>query len=197
MEKGTTHEGHLTRYFHRLGRGVQPVVIESARAVEEAFFAGHCRAYTADASRLAGVLTHAADRAGDYVILPERISKEPLAPAVRGGDEEWATLVRWVRHVLVLAEDDGVTRSSVGTIPGQPPSDAARRLVSDKDARGAQVLGVRADLARNVIKAVGNYREMYERNLGPGSPSRWSAGPTACGRAAACFTRRHSTEGDA
>ncbi len=103
------------------------------------------------------------------MILKERISKEPLGPVVQGGDAEWATLVRWVLFALIAAEEQGVTRGNIDAVL-QKSQGAAWRLVSGKDERLARALGVRSDWIVHAIKAVGNYGEMYERNLGKDSP---------------------------
>lgn len=165
VEKGTTHEARLPAYFHRLGLSVQPLVIDSVSAVAEAFFAGRCRAYTSDAAQLATVLARAPGGGQGYGILAERISKEPMGPVVRGGDGEWATLVRWVLHVLVAAEEYGVTRSNVvGVMAQRMPG-----LTGSPGESVARALGVGPDWAVRAISAVGNYGEMYERNLGGAS----------------------------
>jgi general L-amino acid transport system substrate-binding protein len=165
VEKGTTHEQRLPDVFAARGLTVKPLVIDSSREVAEAFFAGRCRAYTSDASQLAAVRARAPEEAQGFVILPERISKEPLGPVVRGGDAEWATLVRWVLYVLIAAEEQGVTRANIDAVV-QRSQGAAWRLVSGTDERLARALGVRPDWVVRAVKAVGNYGEMYERNLG-------------------------------
>jgi general L-amino acid transport system substrate-binding protein len=169
VEKGTTHEQHLAEYFAVRGLSVKPLVIDSSVGVAGAFFAGRCRAYTSDGSQLAAVRARSAGAAQDYAILPERISKEPLGPVVRGGDAEWVTLVRWVLNGLIAAEEVGVTRANIHAV-ARDAQGAAWRLVSGKDERLARALGVRADWLVRAITAVGNYGEMYERNVGRGSP---------------------------
>jgi general L-amino acid transport system substrate-binding protein len=168
VEKGTTHVQRLPDVLAARGLTVKPLVIDSSREVAEAFFAGRCRAYTSDASQLAAVRARAPDGAQGFVILPERISKEPLGPVVRGGDAEWVTLVRWVLYVLIAAEEQGVTRANIDAVV-QKSQGAAWRLVSGTDERLARALGVHPDWVVRAVKAVGNYGEMYERNLGSGS----------------------------
>ncbi len=165
VEKGTTHAQRLADVFAARGLTVKPLVIDSSREVAEAFFAGRCRAYSSDTSQLAAVRAGAPGGAQGFVILPERVSKEPLGPAVRSGDSDWVTLVRWVLYALIAAEESGVTRANVETL-AQQSQGAVWRLVSGKDERLARALGVRPDWIVRVIKAVGNYGEMYERNLG-------------------------------
>lgn len=169
VEKGTTHERNLAFHFAAAGLSVTPLVIDSAREVVEAFHAGRCRAYTADGSRLAAVRLSAPGGPGSVEILPERISKEPLAPAVLGTDRDWVTLVRWVLYVLIAAEEYGATRDTVDAVlaSGRTP---LSRLTSDQKAVLAAALGITHGWAARAVKAVGNYGEMYERNLGSGSP---------------------------
>ena len=169
VEKGTTHGQHLVDYFAARGLVVKPLVIDSSAGVADAFFAGQCRAYTADSSQLAAVLARSPGAAKNFVVLKERISKEPLGPVVQGGDAEWATLVRWVLFTLISAEEFGITQANIDAVLKQSQG-AAGRLVSGKDERLARALGVRSDWIVHAIKAVGNYGEMYERNLGKDSP---------------------------
>ncbi len=165
VEKGTTHVQNLIDHFVAQGLTVKPLVIDSSAQLADAFFAGRCRAYTSDASQLAAVRAGTPGGARDFVILPERISREPLGPVVQGGDAEWETLVRWVLFVLIAAEEQGVTRANVDTVV-QTSHGAPWRLVSGQDERLARALGVRRDWVVRAVKAVGNYGEMYERNVG-------------------------------
>jgi general L-amino acid transport system substrate-binding protein len=169
VEKGTTHEQNLIDYFSAHGLTVKPLVIDSSARVAKAFFAGQCRAYTSDASQLAAVRVRAPGGMHDFAILPERISKEPLGPVVQGGDAEWETLVRWVLYVLISAEEQGVTRANIDAV-AQSSQGAAWQLVSGQDKRLADALGVRSDWVVRTVKAVGNYGELYERNVGRDSP---------------------------
>lgn len=168
VEKGTTHVDNLGEYFAARGLSVTPLLIDSAGGGAEAFFAGRCRAYTSDASQLAALRLRAPGGAQAFEILPERISREPLAPAVMSGDREWTTLVRWVLYVLILAEENGVTRDNVETVVGQRQG-RTWRLVAGTEIGYGQVLGVRDDWAVRAVAAVGNYGELYERNVGRGS----------------------------
>ena len=106
---------------------VQPLVLDSAAELRAAFFAGRCQAYSSDASQLASMRASAPGGAGGYVILDERISKEPLGPVVRAGDEDWVTLVRWVLFVLIAAEEHGVTRANVAARMREPALQAPAR----------------------------------------------------------------------
>lgn len=181
VEKGTTHIDNLAEYSDAHGLSIKPLVIDSAAEVAAAFFAGRCKAYSSDASQLAAVRLHAPQAAGGpdaFGILPERISKEPLAPVVTGGDQQWITLVRWVAYTLILAEEYGITRDNVAT---KWPEIKQRKLKAWKLAGGneinfGQLLGASEDWGPRVIAAVGNYGEMYERNVGRDSPLKIERG---------------------
>ncbi len=176
VEKGTTHERRLVPYFAARGLSVTPLVIDSAHEVADAFFAGRCRAYMSDASRLAAVRLAAPGGSASVEILPERISVEPLAPVVLDGDREWVSVVRWVVYALVMAEEHGATRDNLDAVlaGGLTP---LSRLPAQERAVLSLGLGISPGWASRAIKAVGNYGEMYERNLGSGSPLRIERGP--------------------
>jgi general L-amino acid transport system substrate-binding protein len=175
VEKGTTHQRNLDAYFAAHGLSVTPLVVDSSREVAAAFFAGRCRAYTSDGSQLAATRQTAPGGAASVEILSERISKEPLAPVVLDSDREWVTLVRWVLYGLILAEEYGATRDNVEAVVagGRTP---LSRLLGDHRTLLAKALGVTPGWAVRAVQAVGNYGEMYERNLGTGSPLRIERG---------------------
>jgi general L-amino acid transport system substrate-binding protein len=175
VEKGTTHERRLVPYFAARGLSVTPVVIDSSREVAAAFFAGRCRAYTADGSRLAAVRVAAPGGVDSVEILPERISEEPLAPAVLNSDHEWATIVRWVLYALILAEEQGATRDNLDAVVAGGLSPLTR-MSPDERSVLARALGIPPGWALRAIKAVGNYGEMYDRNVGAGSPLKIERG---------------------
>jgi len=166
FEKGTTHLQHLTGFFTARGMSFEPLILDSASEAADAFFAGRCAAYTSDTAQLAAARAHVSGGASAYLILPERISKEPLGPAVRAGDDDWLTLVRWVLNALVAAEEYGITRSNVLQRIREP--EGQRLLSASSDA--GKALGVDADWAVRVIQSVGNYGEIFERNVGRDSP---------------------------
>ena len=170
VEKGTTHEARLPQYFALHAWSVTPVVIDSSKGVSEAFFAGRCAAYTSDGAQLAGVRARAPGGPQEFVILPERISKEPLGPVIRSGDAEFMSLVRWTVYLLLSAEENGITRSTVEAATRKLEATAVGRILSGKDERLAAALGVAPQWAMRVLQAVGNYGEMYERNVGAASP---------------------------
>ncbi len=175
IEKGTTHRRNLEEYFRANGWSVEPLVIDSASEAAQAFFAGRCRAYTSDAAQLAAMRLRAPKDAQDFVILPERISKEPLSPVVWGGDPEWATLIRWVLNVLILAEEYGVTRDNLDAVIAENQNPLMRRSADERDLL-ARSLGVPPGWGTRVLRAVGNYGEMYERNVGRDSPLKIERG---------------------
>ncbi len=171
VEKGTTHAARLLDSFAMREMTAQPLVVDSARGVAEAFFAGKCAAYSSDASQLAAVRSRAPDGAKSYAILPDRISKEPMGPVIRSGDQEWAMLVGWTRHVLVAAEEFGVTQENVASLAEKMKHRKnAWQLISGEDKWVARTLGVPGNWAQRAIGAGGNYGEIYERNLGGASP---------------------------
>ena len=177
VEKGTTHERNLAKFLAGHGTRVEVLVIDSARGAADALFAGRCRAYTSDASQLAALRLQAPGGAGRWTILPQRISKEPLGPVVRDDDSHWASLVRWVLYSLIQAEELGITRATADrAVPlaiARGSADARARADWNYSVRE---LGLRQDWAVQAVRAVGNYGEMFERNLGAGSPLRLERG---------------------
>ena len=175
VEKGTTSARNLADYFRGRDLPYRPLVADSLIAAADAFFAGHCGVLTADHSQLAAVRAHAAGGAVAYRILSERISKEPLGPVVRRGDDQWLTLVRWVLFALIEAEERNVTRANVRSVRDSAIDPALRRFL-DTDGRHNKALGVSADWVVRVIAAVGNYGELYERSFGADSALRIERG---------------------
>jgi general L-amino acid transport system substrate-binding protein len=175
IEKTTTEE-NLADYFGSRGWKYQPVVVKSTAEATKAFFAGKCAADTGDWSDLAAARLNAPGGAQGYLILPQQISKEPLAPAVNRGDVEWLTLLRWILFATIEAEELGVTSKNVDA---KAIVKDDLKLVKFLDVKGAfaKLLGVRAGWVVRVLKAVGNYGEMFERNLGKGSPLKLERGP--------------------
>ena len=168
VQSGTTTEKNLTDYSRANNLGIKPVVFEKLEATNAAYFAGRCVAYTTDASGLASIRNKEAAKPDDHVILPELISKEPLGPSVRRGDDEFAAIARWVLFALVEAEDYGVTQANVDELSKKTDNPAIGRLLGATEDTG-KLLGLDKSWAANAIKAVGNYGEMFERNVGPKS----------------------------
>ncbi|MDT8277236.1 amino acid ABC transporter substrate-binding protein [Roseomonas mucosa] len=164
VQPGTTTEQNLTDWARASNVKFTPVVIERLEELVSAFVAGRCDAYTTDASGLAATRS-TQPKPDDYVILPELISKEPLAPAVRQGDPGFADLVRWTHFALVTAEELGIDSKNVDSMASSPNPDIQRFVGKNGDL--GKMLGVSNDWAVKVIKAVGNYSEVFDRNLKP------------------------------
>ncbi len=172
VEKGTSSELHLRQYSADHQLDIQPLSFNSATEARNAFQSERCSAYSADASRLAAVRLEAPGGPQTADILPERIAREPLSPVVRGGDRQWLTLVRWVLFALVTAEEVGVTRDNLQARLADP---AVKRALTGDDAI-ARSLGVEQGWMVRAVRSVGNYGEMFDRNLGPGSPIKLDRG---------------------
>jgi general L-amino acid transport system substrate-binding protein len=173
VAQGTTHELNLGDIFRARNIRFQPVVFERIDTMYEAFFAGRCDAMTQDASALAGALTVARDPAA-YQVLEETISKEPLGPFTRNGDEQWSNIILWVHYALIEAEELGVTSANAEEqARGQNPT--VQRLLGSSGEFGAR-LGLDNRWSFNAIKAVGNYGEVFERNVGQASPLKLRRG---------------------
>ncbi|MFO7883584.1 MAG: amino acid ABC transporter substrate-binding protein [Desulfobacteraceae bacterium] len=165
--QGTTTEQNAADFFKKNNMKWKPVVLESTPAIQKAFFAGRCDCMTSDASQLAGLRTGAADP-GDYEILPERISKEPLSPAVRHGDDQWLDIVNFSFLALVQAEEFGITSKNVDKmLKSNDPK--IKRFLGVTRGNG-EALGLDEKFACNIIKHVGNYAEVFDRNVGPDTP---------------------------
>ncbi|MBZ9798442.1 amino acid ABC transporter substrate-binding protein [Mesorhizobium sp. ES1-4] len=176
VQPGTTTELNLSDYFHGNNMQFTPVVIDSLAQVNAAFFSGRCDVYTDDASALTAVRA-AAPNSADYEILPERISKEPLAPAVRQGDDEWFDIVRWSIFATLQAEEWGITSQNVDTFKDTKNPDIQRFL--GVTAGIGKPLHLDDKWAVNIVKQVGNYSEIYERNLGAKTPLKLDRGLNA------------------
>lgn len=168
VQSGTTTEKNLTDYFKSINVPIKTVVFEGLEASIKAFFSGRCQAYTTDASGLASLRNKEAPKPEDYVILPELISKEPLGPSVRRGDDEWFSIVKWVGFALLEAEEYGVTRANVDQMQKTSTNPSVQRMLGTSEDTG-KLLGLDKDWALRAIKAVGNYGEMFDRNVGPNS----------------------------
>lgn len=174
VEKGTTHALRLTDVFAARGLTVTPLIADSVADAQTAFFANRCKAYSADVSHLAGIRLQA-PMPGEYILLPDRVSKEPLGPVVRHGDAEWETLVRWVLLLLIAAEEHGVTAANVEEVAGSSIG-SGWRMLAMQDTRVSRALGVPDDWALQALQSAGNYGEMFDRNVGLGSPLRLERG---------------------
>ncbi|MGC6412205.1 MAG: amino acid ABC transporter substrate-binding protein [Candidatus Puniceispirillaceae bacterium] len=173
---GTTTELNITDYFRTNNMSFNLVAFEKADEVVAAYDAGRCDVYTTDRSGLAaqrGKLTNP----DAHVVLPEIISKEPLGPVVRQGDDQWFNIVRWTLNALINAEEMGVTAANAMEMSGSD-NPALKRLLGTEGNFGAE-LGLSNDWAKNAIMAVGNYGESYERNVGPNTPLKLARGVNA------------------
>jgi general L-amino acid transport system substrate-binding protein len=168
VQAGTTSEKNVADYFAANGIKYRSVVFDTAEAIQSAFFAGRCQAYTTDMSDLAGARTHASNP-NDFVVLPEVISKEPLGPAVRRGDDEWFQIVRWTLFAMIEAEELGLTSANVDQQRGATKAPDVQRMAGTGEDTG-KLLGLDKEWSYRIVKQVGNYGESFERNMGPSTP---------------------------
>jgi len=171
---GTTTELNLADYFRANKMTFKPVVIEKVEEVRAAFFSGRCDVYTTDASGLYSTRASNAPKPDDYMVLPEIISKEPLAPAVRHGDNQFADIVRWSQYAMLEAEEYGISSKTVDEmLKSENPT--IKRILGVTPGMG-KALGVDEKWVYNIVKQVGNYGESFERNVGAGSPLKIERG---------------------
>lgn len=169
LQSGTTTEKNLTDFSRTHGLNLKPVVFEKIEAANAAYFSGRCQAYTTDASGLAAIRSREAKDPKEHVILPELISKEPLGPLVRRGDDEWFAVVKWVVYGLIEAEEAGITQANADKLKAESTDPVVQRLLGKSDDMG-KLLGLDRDWLLRAVKAVGNYGEIYERNVGEKTP---------------------------
>ena len=177
IQTGTTTELNLADYFRSNNISYNPVPIESNEEARKNYLANRCDVYTTDASGLAA--TRATfDNPGDHLILPEIISKEPLGPVVRHGDDQWADIVRWTVYALITGEEQGITAANADSIGDTSNDPNVKRLLGTEGNLGG-MLGLDKDWAKRAIKAQGNYAEIFARNLGPDTPIALARGLNA------------------
>lgn len=181
VQTGTTTERNLAEFARAQRIRLKPLMFENLRAALKAFFSGRCQAFTADASALASIRAHDSGKPEDYLVLPERISKEPLGPVVRRGDEDWFALVRWTLFALLEAEERGITRANVDSLRQRSDDPAIQRLLGVSDDVGKPV-GLDREWLYRVLKTVGNYGEIFARNVGSESLLQLPRGPNALPR---------------
>jgi general L-amino acid transport system substrate-binding protein len=174
VQPGTTTELNLADYFRGNKMEFKPVVIEKLDEIYAAFFSGRCDVMTGDGSALAAQRIGRASNPDDYVVLTERISKEPLAPVVRHGDEEWHDIVDWVVYAMMEAEEKGITQKNVDEMAKSEAPDVKRMLGATPGM--GKALGIDEKWAYNAIKLVGNYGEIFDKHLGFGSPLKLERG---------------------
>jgi len=168
VQTGTTTEKNLADYFRANNLELKSVVFETAEQTRGAYDEGRCDAYTTDASGLAAERTQLKNP-GDNIILPEIISKEPLGPAVRHGDNRWGDVVRWSFYAMLIGEEKGITQANVDDVKAKSEDPEVRRLLGVEGEMG-KMTGLPNDWAYNIIKQVGNYGESFERNVGQKTP---------------------------
>jgi general L-amino acid transport system substrate-binding protein len=178
VQSGTTTELNLADYFRANKLEYKPVVFEKQEEVDAAYNAGRCDVYTTDQSGLYSIRLSLANPA-DHVILPEIISKEPLGPAVRQNDSKWFDVVSYVHYAMVTAEEFGITTANLDEMTKSTNPDIKRFLGEEKDQTIGKDLGLDEKWAYNVVKAVGNYGESFERNIGQGSNLKIARGLNA------------------
>jgi general L-amino acid transport system substrate-binding protein len=176
VQQGTTTELNLADYFRANNIKFEPVVFATDEEATKAYDSGRCDAYTTDASGLYSERLKMSNP-DDHIVLPEIISKEPLGPSVRKDDVAWFQIVQWTHYALITAEELGVTQANVDEkLKSDNP--AIRRLLGVEGSYG-EGLGLTNDWAYRIIKAVGNYGEIFERNVGQGSPIKIARGLNA------------------
>ncbi|GAA3074112.1 amino acid ABC transporter substrate-binding protein [Rhizobium viscosum] len=178
VQSGTTTELNLADYFKANNLQYNPVVFEKLDEVNAAYDSGRCDVYTTDQSGLYS-LRLTLKNPDEHMILPEIISKEPLAPAVRQGDDQWFDIVSWVGYAMVNAEEFGITQANVDEMKNSPNPDIKRFLGVEADTKIGTDLGLTNDWAYNIVKNVGNYGEVFEKNIGQGSPLKIARGLNA------------------
>lgn len=176
IQAGTTTELNMADYFGEHGMKYSSVVFDTSDQTREGFESGRCDILTSDQSQLYAIRSKMTNPSS-AVVMPEVISKEPLGPVVRQGDDQWFNIVRWTLFAQINAEEMGVTSANVSKMMSSS-NPAILRLVGAKDDVGAK-LGLGSDWAFNAIKQVGNYGEMFERNVGPNTPLAISRGLNA------------------
>jgi general L-amino acid transport system substrate-binding protein len=174
VQPGTTTELNLSDFFRANKMTFKPVVIEKLDEVENAYFSGRCDVYTTDRSGLAATRISKAPNPDDQVILPEVISKEPLAPAVRHGDDEWFDIVKWVQFAALETEEKGITSKNVDAMLKTEDPDI-KRILGVTPGMGKSI-GLDEKWVYNIVKQVGNYGEVFDRNVGKDAPMKLERG---------------------
>lgn len=169
IQTGTTTELNLADFFRTNGISYEPVPIETNAEGQQQYLAGACDVYTTDASGLAA--TRATFEAPDeHVLLPEIISKEPLGPLVRHGDNEWGDIVMWTLNALISAEELGITSANIAELSAAPTNNPEINRILGTEGELGAMIGLSADWAKNAIAAGGNYGELFETNIGESTP---------------------------
>ena len=175
---GTTTELNITDYFRMNGMKFNLVAFEKADDVVAAYDAGRCDVYTTDRSALAAQRTKLT-APDSHMVLPEIISKEPLGPVVRQGDDQWFNIVKWSLNAMINAEEMGITSANVNSMVYDAGASPAEKRFVGKEGTFGQELGLQSDWAAQIISQVGNYGESYDRNVGPNTPVQLERGVNA------------------
>jgi general L-amino acid transport system substrate-binding protein len=178
VQTGTTTELNLADFFRANKMEYNPVVFEKLEEVNAAYDSGRCDVYTTDQSGLYSIRL-ALSAPDDHVVLPEIISKEPLGPLVRHGDDRWFDIVKWVHNALIITEELGITQANVEEMKGSDNPEIKRVLGQETNAKFGADLGLTEDWVVRIVKGVGNYGEIFEKNIGSGSPLKIARGVNA------------------
>lgn len=178
VQAGTTTEMNMADYFKANKMEYNPVVFEKIEEANAAYDSGRCDAYTTDQSSLYGVRLSLSNP-DDHMVLPEIISKEPFGVVVRQGDAQWADVARWVHNALLNAEEAGITQANVEEMKKSDSPEIKRLLGTEPETKIGVDLGLENDWVVKIIKNVGNYGEIFERNIGTGSPLKIARGINA------------------
>ena len=177
ITSGTTTELTLADYFKEHNMSYKPVTYDTAAQVRKGFEAGRCDLITSDQSQLYAIRTQLANP-NDFKVLPEIISKEPLGPLVRQGDDAWFNIAKWSLNALITAEDLGITSSNAASLAKTSKNPAIKRYLGVEGTLGKN-LGLDSKWSYRIVTQVGNYAESFERNVGMGSPLKISRGLNA------------------
>ncbi len=175
----TLHKANVENWFTLRGLAITTTAFDEQDAMYQAFFAGRCAAVTQEATILASTII-GSGKAASYLMLPDIISSEPLGPYVRSGDEQWLDIVHWTHNAMVEAEERGIFQANVDD--QRNSKDPTVRQLLGSDPGNGKLLGLDEAWAYNVIKQVGNYGEVYDRNFGAGSPLKFGRGVNALWR---------------
>ena len=175
VQTGTTTELNLADYFRANNMEYNPVVFQGFDETNAAYEAGRCDAYTTDQSGLYALRLTLANP-DEHVVLPEIISKEPLGPSVRQGDDQWFDVVKWTLYALIQAEELGITQANVEEMKGSDNPEIKRVLGQEPESKIGEMLGLDNDWVAKVVAGVGNYGEVFERNIGQDSPLKIARG---------------------
>lgn len=162
---GSTTEKTLSEYFRSHKMQYKGVVFDNPESAQQAFGSGRCQAYTGDLGALAVLRTKELKNPDNYVILPEVISKEPVGPAVRRGDDEWFAIVKWTLNAMLEAEELGIDQGNVDAQKAKSDDPGVKRFLGQSEDLGKH-LGLDREWAYRIVKSVGNYGDSFERNLG-------------------------------